>query len=90
MKNHGWRTERAVGRRMARPFVFAGLALATALSLGAIASAATSTITVGNLVLKIRSSVSPKEAAEEGAGADHLQSRRERLDEGSGGTRPRQ
>lgn len=60
MKNQGWRTERAIQRRMARPFVFGGLALATALSLGAIASAATSTITVGNLVLKIKSSVSPK------------------------------
>ncbi len=60
MKNHGRRTERAVRRRMARPFVFAGLALATALSLAAIASAATSTITVGNLVVKIKTSVSPK------------------------------
>ena len=60
MKNHGRRTERAVRRRMARPFVLAGLALATALSLAAIASAATSTITVGNLALKVTSSVSPK------------------------------
>ena len=60
MRNHGQRAERAIRRRMSRPFVFAGLALATTLSLVAMASAATSTITVGNLVLKITSSVSPK------------------------------
>jgi hypothetical protein len=45
---------------MPRPAVFAGLVLAMALSLGAVASAATSVITVGNIVLKIKSSVSPK------------------------------
>jgi hypothetical protein len=45
---------------MARPVVFAGLAVTIALSLGAIAFAATSVITAGNLVLKIHSSVSPK------------------------------
>jgi hypothetical protein len=60
MKKHWRHTERAIRRRVSRPLAFAGLALATALSLAAIASAATSTITVGNLVLKIRSSVSPK------------------------------
>lgn len=45
---------------MSKPAVFAGLALAIALLLGAIAYAATSSVTVGNLVLKIKSSVSPK------------------------------
>ena len=60
MRNHGQRTKRAIRRRKSKPFVFAGLALATTLAVAAIASAATSTITVGNLVLKITSSVSPK------------------------------
>ncbi len=60
MKNQSGRTKRAARRRMSRPVVFAGLVLTIMLSLAAIAFAATSIITVGNLVLKIESSVSPK------------------------------
>lgn len=60
MKNQGGVAEGVTWKRMSKPAVFAGLALAIALSLGAIAYAATSTVTVGNLVLKIKSSVSPK------------------------------
>jgi hypothetical protein len=60
MKNQGGGTKEAARRRMSRPLVFVGLVLTIALSVGAIASAATSIITAGKLVLKIESSVSPK------------------------------
>ncbi len=60
MKNQGCGAEGVAWKRMSKPAVFAGMALAIALSLGAIAYAATSTVTAGNLVLKIKSSVSPK------------------------------
>ena len=60
MKNQGGGTKGAVRRRMSRLFIFAGMVLAIALMVGAIASAATSVITAGKLVLKIQSSISPK------------------------------
>ena len=53
MKNQGGGTKEAARGRMSRLLVFAGLALTIALIVGAIASAATSVITAGKLVLKI-------------------------------------
>ena len=52
--------QEAADKQMSRSAVLTGLVLAITLSVGAIAFAATSTVTVGNLVLKITSSVSPK------------------------------
>jgi len=60
MKNQSGGAEGFAPKRMSKPGVLTGLALVIALSLGAIAFAATSTITAGNLVLEIKSSVSPK------------------------------